>query len=86
MVYKDDIVKFLNSETATETVKTLMKDDWEVGGLTSTQFANARDFVILKILLRNGQRPGAILGITHRTLRSALRTPDGVTITVCRKS
>lgn len=74
MLIPSDVRQFLDSDIA-EHCKTLaMNPKWEV---VKSDFYDVRDFLILRILQTNAQRPQAVRSITERVLNRATTNEDG---------
>jgi len=72
------------SKKAGEARSILNSAELENINLSAQQFVIARKYVIFRILVCNGQRTGAILGITHMAFTNAKKTQEGAVIMVCK--
>ena len=79
MIAPREFGEFLRSDFAQTVNKQL-----EANPAAHTQgtYRTVRDYIILRILMANGQRTGAVLGITPKVLRHAHVTDEGATLTV----
>lgn len=80
MINPEDIVAFLASETTKE-CETILENPPKTE-LLPTTFFKVRDYILLRLIQTNAQRPGAVRSITPRVLQNAKVTEDGAVLTV----
>ena len=61
MIMPSDVTKFMQSKEAEEARSILNSAELDDINLTAEQFVKARDYIIFRVLVCNGQRTGAIL-------------------------
>ncbi|CAC5400111.1 unnamed protein product [Mytilus coruscus] len=82
MILPVDIQMFLRSETAKTIEKKFDNKSWQV---VPSTFYDVRDYMLLRLLQTNAQRPMAVRNITIRSIDRAKRTDDGgLSITVSK--
>lgn len=74
MIVPDDIAAFLSSTPSNRCRELALKPPMKI---VATDFYDVRDFIIMRILQTNAQRPMAVRGMTHRCISMAKRTEDG---------
>jgi hypothetical protein len=78
MIIPGDLQSFLRSAVAEDAERILMTA--EKVQVTQEAYCLARDYMLLRIIQRNAQRPAAVLGITRKKLGTAKETREGVVI------
>lgn len=79
MITPADIDTCLSSQLA-QTARESLKDKCDT--LTQRAFCTARDYLLLRLLQSNAQRPAAVRAITPNVLSKALVQQDGVALMV----
>ena len=74
MINPEDIVAFMECET--------ILGNPPKTELVPTTFFKVRDYILLRLIQTNAQRPGAVRSITPRVLQNAKVTEDGAVLTV----
>lgn len=74
MIIPADIRRFFESDVAEHWTTLATKPKWEV---VQSEFYDVRDFLILRILQTNAQRPQAVRSITERVVNRANANEDG---------
>ncbi|CAC5379905.1 unnamed protein product [Mytilus coruscus] len=74
MIIPEDIAAFLSSTPSNRCRELALKPPMKV---VASDFYDVRDFIIMRILQTNAQRPMAIRGMTHRNISMAKRIDDG---------
>jgi hypothetical protein len=80
MINPKDIVAFMESETAKE-CETILGNPPKTE-LEPNTFFKVRDYILLRLIQTNAQRPGAVRAITPRVLQNAKVTEEGAVLTV----
>ncbi|CAC5393017.1 unnamed protein product [Mytilus coruscus] len=76
LITNDEVAGFL----ATEKVKNIEKKLTKIQDATDEDYYNMRDYLIFRILQRNAQRPGAVVGMTVERVKKAHHSEDGVVV------
>ena len=82
MLVPSDFQDFLNSDIAKDCEKALLRKP--KGDVVPSNYYNMRDYLLLRLLQRNAQRPMAIRNITKRAIENSKISEDGVVITVSK--
>ena len=75
------LTTFSNSDVV-RSIENLLNSGGELRGLHWDQVTSIRNYLIFRLLLANGQRMGALLGLTPRALMQANVTRSGATVLV----
>jgi len=79
-----DVKKFMQSKEAEEARSILNSAELDDINLAAEQFVKARDYIIFRVFVYNGERTRAILGITNLAFTNAKKTQEGAVIMVCK--
>lgn len=80
MIMPSDIAEFLNCPAVSEIKEKALNPSMDV---VPADFFDVRDFLLLRLIQTNAQRPMAVRNITQKTIQKAKITSDGwATMTV----